>query len=147
MFKGVDSQGSASVVIVHRKNGGLWYRTYSGMVIKQDPSKLRSDSVSITLDSYSYLVKLDQNGSVLKYDPATNMSPSVNVFITGKLTDNLGTNGADPYYEGLVTTRNDVTSYATIINYFKITHKDPETNKNCKGKCIKNTSTNWRSAA
>lgn len=129
VFKGVDSQGSAGIVIVHRKNGGLWYRTYSGMVIKQEPSKLSSVSVSITLDSYCYLVKLDQNGSVLKYDPATNMPPSVNVFITGKLTDNLGSNGADPYYESLVTTRNDVTSYATIINYFKITHKDPETNK------------------
>jgi len=132
VFMGVDNDGNATITVFHKVNGTVYYRSYTGFIIKASPSKIDTNSVSIVLDSYSFLVKLSNpnsdpnnlNGAVLRYNPATNMPPSINVFITGTLQDNLGSKGADPYYDKLVLTRNDVTQYQTVINYVKINGKD-----------------------
>ncbi|ADQ05250.1 PKD domain-containing protein [Caldicellulosiruptor owensensis OL] len=126
VFLGVDEKGSGAVKIIWKDSKGrLRYRTYVGMILQKGNPKVKTDSVTGSIDSYSYLTVVsgsssDINNAVLRYDPATNQPPNINVHIIGSLEDKLGSNGTDPYYDKLTLTRNDVIQYQTVINYVKI---------------------------
>jgi len=126
VFLGVDSNGSGAVKIIwNDSTGRLRYRTYSGKIIKDGNPEVTTDLIWGTIDSYSYLVSASGsptniNGAVLRYNPATNQPPNITLYIRGKLKDMLGSKGADPYYDKLVLTRNDVVQYQVIINYIKV---------------------------
>jgi len=131
----VDGNGNGTVVIFHKVNGSVFYRSYTGFIPQGGTTaeggivNVTTDSVSGTIDSYSYLTVISGsssniNGAVLKYNPATNQSPNINVFITGILSDYLGSNSSKKFYEELTLTRNDVAQYQTKINYVKINGQD-----------------------
>uniref|UniRef100_A0A7C5V1Y7 Uncharacterized protein n=1 Tax=Caldicellulosiruptor owensensis TaxID=55205 RepID=A0A7C5V1Y7_9FIRM len=142
----VDGNGNGTVVIFHKVNGSVFYRSYTGFIPPESGTiDITTDSVSGTINSYSYLTVVSGSssnidGAVLKYNPATNQSPSVNVFITGTLSDYLGSNSSKKFYEQLTLTRNDVIQYQTVINYVKINGQD--VSSSAIGKYVQATPTN-----
>ncbi|WAM36593.1 hypothetical protein OTK01_000368 [Caldicellulosiruptor acetigenus] len=119
-FLGVDQNNNASARIIWKDSTGrLRYRTYSGFIPQGGSPKVTTEGVGGSIVSGLSFVSGSSTstiaGAVLRYDPAKTDKPAVNIYIDGKLEDDLGSHYVEPYYDRMTLTRNDVQTYQTRI--------------------------------